>query len=74
MHVHESQPVRQMGGSSELTPLSTLCKQLRPINWIPLLLSLALQLSKASFFLRNLIYDYRLIKLSKMNICCAINS
>ena len=43
-----------MGDSSQLTPLSTPCKQLGPINWIPQFLSLESLLSIASFSLRNL--------------------
>ena len=43
-----------MGDSSRLTPLSTVCKQPGPVIWFPLFLSLASQLSIASFVWRNL--------------------
>ena len=44
-----------MGDSGQLTPLSTLYKQLDPINWIFRILSLAFPLSIVFFSLRNLI-------------------
>ena len=44
-----------IGDSSQLTPLSTICKQPGPAIWFPLFLSLASLLSIASFVLRNLI-------------------
>ena len=64
-----------MGESSQFTPLSTLCNQPGPINWIPSFLSLAFQLSITSFSLINLIltrsYAYTASKISKRNIFCA---
>ena len=45
-----------MGDSSQLTPLSTSCKQPGPVIWFPLFLSLTSPLSKASIAQRNLIY------------------
>ena len=44
-----------MGDSSQLTPLSIICKQPGPVIWFPLFLSLASQLSIASFVWRNLV-------------------
>ena len=44
-----------MGDSSQLTPLSIICKQPGPVIWFPLFLSLASQLSIASFVWRNLL-------------------
>ena len=42
------------GNSSQLTPVGILCKQEGPVNWIPLLLSLASPLKIVAVSLRNL--------------------
>ena len=41
-----------MRDSSQLTPLSTFCKQAGPINWIPLLLSSASSIRIDAFSLK----------------------
>ena len=66
----------EMRESTQLTPLSTLCKQPGPINWIPLLLSLVFPLSINSFSLINLIltqsHANTASKILKRNISCAM--
>ena len=65
-----------MEESNQLTPLSTLCKQPGPINWIPLLLSLVFPFSITSFSLINLIltmsYANTTSKISKRKVFCAM--
>ena len=65
-----------MRDSSQLTPLSTFCKQPGPIIWIPLILSLISLLRVAAFSLRNLthkwLYVSKATKISKRNIVKAI--
>ena len=57
-----------MGESSQLTLLSTLCKQPGPINWIPLLLSLAFPLSITSFALIKLVLTRSYANTASKNI------
>ena len=60
-----------MGDSNQLTPLNIFCKQLDPINWIPLILSLTSLLRITTLSLRHLTQmwslDGKATKISKRN-------